>query len=107
MATPLQPAALEQLFSAARTRNAWTDRPVSEQQLRQIHELMKFAPTAANSCPARFVWVCSAAGKARLAALAAEANRSKILGAPVTVIKSHVVPAVAPEVFVVPRTCQL
>lgn len=89
MPTHLDPAVLNQLFLGARTRNAWTDRPVSEQQLRQIHELMKFAPTAANSCPARFVWVCSAAGKARLAALAAEANRGKILSAPVTVIIGH------------------
>lgn len=89
MPTTLDAAALDQLFRAARSRNGWTDRPVSDAQLREVYDLMKLAPTAANSCPARFVWVRSAEGKAKLAALAAEGNRSKILAAPVTVIVGH------------------
>ena len=89
MPTPLDASALDQLFRAARTRNGWTDRPVSDAQLRELYDLLKFGPTAANACPARFVWVRSAEGKARLAALAAEGNRSKILSAPVTVIVGH------------------
>jgi len=89
MPTPLDASALDQLFRAARTRNGWTDRPVTDAQLRELHDLMKFGPTAANSCPARFVWVRSAEGKAKLAALASEGNRAKILAAPVTVIVGH------------------
>jgi hypothetical protein len=46
-------------------------------------------PTAANSCPARFVWVRSAPCKARLAAHASGSNKPKILAAPVTVIVGH------------------
>jgi 3-hydroxypropanoate dehydrogenase len=87
--SPLDAAALDQLFRAARTRNAWTDRPVSEQQLRELYDLMKFGPTSANSCPARFVWVTSAPGKARLAALAFKINAPKILAAPVTVVVGY------------------
>ena len=43
---PLPDTALDQLFTAARTRNAWTDRPVSDDLLRKLYELTKFGPTA-------------------------------------------------------------
>jgi 3-hydroxypropanoate dehydrogenase len=81
--------ALDQLFVAARTRNGWADRPVSEAQMRELYDVFKFGPTSANCCPARFVWVMSAAGKQKLSALASEGNKLKILAAPVTVIVGH------------------
>jgi 3-hydroxypropanoate dehydrogenase len=81
--------ALDQLFRTARTRNGWTDRPVTEEQLRELYELMKFGPTSSNCCPARFLWIRSAEGKSRLAALAAPNNAPKILAAPVTVIVGY------------------
>src|SRR5579859_3812262 len=86
MANKLDDRALDRLFRAARTRNAWTEQPVTEQQLRELYDVMKFGPTSSNCCPARFVWVRSAEGKGRLAALATERNAPKILAAPVTVI---------------------
>ena len=89
MSDKLDALALDQLFRAARTRNAWTDRPVTEQQLRELYDLMKLGPTSANCCPARFVWVRSAEGKGKLAALAAPGNAPKILAAPVTVIVGY------------------
>jgi len=85
----LEPSALDQLFRVARTRNAWTDRPVSDAQIRELYELLKWGPTSGNSCPARFVWVRSAAEREKLASLAFEANRPKILAAPVTAIIGH------------------
>jgi len=85
----LDDRALDRLFRAARTRNAWTEQPVTEQQLRELYDLMKFGPTSGNCCPARFVWVVSARGKSRLAALAAPTNAPKILAAPVTVIVGY------------------
>lgn len=86
MAERLDSTALDQLFRTARTRKGWSSRPVSEPQLRELYDLLKFAPTSANASPARFVWVRSAEGKERLAARASENNRPKILAAPVTVI---------------------
>jgi nitroreductase len=83
---PLPDTALDQLFTAARTRNAWTDRPVSDDVLRKLYELTKFGPTAANTTPARFVFITSQEAKARLAPLMSEANRAKTLQAPVNVI---------------------
>src|SRR5258707_2040300 len=89
MSNALNDSALDRLFRAARTRNGWTDRPVTEEQLRELYDLMKFGPTSGNCCPARFVWVRSAEGKSRLAALAAPTNAPKILAAPVTVIVGY------------------
>ena len=64
MAT-LQPAALDQLFRTARTYNQWTDTAVEEGVIRELYDLLKWGPTSANTCPARFVWVRSAAAKSR------------------------------------------
>ena len=83
---PLSEAALAQLFTEARTRNAWSDRPVPEDLLRKLYELTKFGPTAVNATPARFVFLTSPEARARLAPHMAEANRAKTLQAPVNVI---------------------
>src|ERR1035438_4421770 len=80
---------LNQLFYEARTYNEWSEKPVDEQTVRDLYDLVKWGPTSANSSPARFVWVRSAEGKALLASLAMEANRPKILAAPLTVIIGH------------------
>jgi 3-hydroxypropanoate dehydrogenase len=82
----LDDLALDRLFRTARTRNGWTDRPVTEQELRELYDVVKLGPTSGNCSPARFVWVRSAEGKSKLAALAAPGNAPKILAAPVTVI---------------------
>lgn len=83
---PLPDTALDQLFTAARTRNAWADRPVSDDLLHKLYDLTKFGPTAANSTPARFIFVTSPEAKARLAPHMSGANRAKTLQAPVNVI---------------------
>jgi 3-hydroxypropanoate dehydrogenase len=89
MSNPVDDAALDQLFRLARTRNGWTDRPVSDDQIRALYELLKLGPTSANCCPAPFVWVRSTEGRARLAALVSQTNRPKVLAAPVTVIVGY------------------
>jgi 3-hydroxypropanoate dehydrogenase len=82
----LDETALAQLFTEARTRNAFTDRPVSTEQLHKLYELTKFGPTAANTTPARFLFITSPEAKARLSPFMSEANRAKTLSAPVNVI---------------------
>lgn len=86
MGVPLSAQALEQIFRSARSYNDWSAEPVSDQLIHELYELLKWGPTSGNSTPARFVWVRSPEGRARLAALAMDANRPKILAAPVTVI---------------------
>ncbi|MBW8859197.1 MAG: malonic semialdehyde reductase [Caulobacter sp.] len=82
----LADTALDQLFTKARTRNGWSDQPIPEPVLRELYDLVKFGPTAANTTPARFVFLQSPEAKAKLAALSSGSNGPKILQAPVTVI---------------------
>lgn len=84
--TVLSADALDQLFNEARTYNGWHDKDVSDEQITRIYDLLKMAPTSANMQPARLIWVRSAAEKAKLAEMASEGNKDKILAAPVTVI---------------------
>lgn len=84
--TSLDVHALNQLFYEARSYNAWLDHPVSDEQINQIWDLLKMAPTSANMQPIRIIWVKSEAKKRLLADCAMEANRDKINAAPVTAI---------------------
>jgi 3-hydroxypropanoate dehydrogenase len=84
--TPLNDAALDQLFRTARTYNGYLDTPVSNAQLESVWELMKYGPTSANCLPARIIWCVSPESKEKLAALSMPANATKILSAPATAI---------------------
>lgn len=89
MSDVLADAALDQLFRAARTQNAFQDRPVEDSQLRALYDLLKWGPTAANATPARFVFVKSAEAKQKLAPALSEGNLAKTMAAPVTVIVGY------------------
>ena len=86
MSTPLNNDALAQLFSEARTFSTWQNKSISTELLHQLYELVKYAPTSANSSPARFVFVTSPDAKAKLKPALAEGNIEKTMSAPVTVI---------------------
>ena len=86
MFQPIDDHSLDQLFRDARSHSAWTDQGVSETEMRAIYELTKMGPTSANSSPARFVWVTTDAGKARLKPHLSAVNAEKVIKAPVTVI---------------------
>jgi len=83
---PLDEHAMQQLFTAARSHNGWLDRPVSNEQLEQIYNLMKMGPTSANSCPARLVFVKGAEAKQKLKPCLNEGNIEKSMTAPVVAI---------------------
>jgi 3-hydroxypropanoate dehydrogenase len=78
--------ALDTLFNEARTPGKWLDTPVTDEQLRQIYDLMKWGPTSANSSPARLVFAHSPQTKEKLAACMAAGNVDKVKTAPVTAI---------------------
>jgi 3-hydroxypropanoate dehydrogenase len=85
----LDDAALDRIFRAARTHNAWLDRPVPEALLREAVDLAKIGPTSANALPMRIVFVQSPAGKARLKPFLSPSNVEKTMAAPVTAIIGH------------------
>jgi 3-hydroxypropanoate dehydrogenase len=86
---PLDAAALDRLFRAARTQNKWQDRPLPDAKLEELYELLKWGPTSANSSPARFVFVRTDEGKAKLKEALSAGNIEKTMTAPVTVIVAH------------------
>src|SRR5688572_20665079 len=82
----LDDTSLNTLFLEARTHNAWRDMPVSDEQLRQIYDLMKWGPTSANCSPARIVFVKSPEAKEKLLTCMNPGNVEKTRTAPVTAI---------------------
>jgi 3-hydroxypropanoate dehydrogenase len=86
--SPLDAPALDQLFRQARTCNAFSGE-VSDERLHQLYDLLKFGPTTANTCPARFVFVKSAEAKAKLGPTLDAGNHAKTMAAPVTVIVAY------------------
>ena len=82
----LNDEALDILFRQARSHNAWQDKPVGDEVLEQLYDLLKMGPTSANSCPGRFVFIKSAEAKEKLKACLDEGNVKKSMTAPVVAI---------------------
>jgi 3-hydroxypropanoate dehydrogenase len=78
--------ALDQIFREARTHNIWLDKPVSDDTLRELYDIVKWGPTSANTSPARFVFLRTPQAKERLKPALAPGNVQKVMTAPVTVI---------------------
>ena len=85
----LDEAALETLFRAARTHYAWTDQPVSDDELRRIHGLLRMGPTSANCSPARFLFIRTLESKERLRPALSAGNVDKTMSAPVVAVVAH------------------
>ena len=77
---------LDKLFRQARSQNGWLDKPVDDQTLKALYDLMRWGPTSANGCPARIVFLRSAQSRQRLLPALSAGNVEKTLGAPVTAI---------------------
>ncbi|OEJ64326.1 malonic semialdehyde reductase [Magnetovibrio blakemorei] len=84
--TQLTDDALNVLFREARTHNGWQNKPVAEEMLVALWDLVKMAPTSANCLPARIVFVTSDEGRERLKPHLMEGNVAKTMAAPVTAI---------------------
>jgi 3-hydroxypropanoate dehydrogenase len=82
----LDAAARDLLFRTARTANTFTDEPVTDEQIRAIHDLVRDGPTAYNSQPLRIILVRSAAARERLLPHLSERNRAKTATAPLVAI---------------------
>ena len=77
------------LFTEARTHRAFVDEPVGDELLRELYALVRMPPTGMNAQPARFVFVKSAAAKARLRPALAPGNIEKMMAASVTAIVAY------------------
>ncbi|MER5635866.1 malonic semialdehyde reductase [Kitasatospora sp. NPDC002227] len=82
----LDAAAQDLLFREAHTAHAFTDEPVSDEQIQAIYDLVKYAPTAMNQSPLRIVLVRTPEAKERLVGHMNDGNKAKTAAAPLTAI---------------------
>lgn len=80
---------LDILFREARSYSAWLDKPIAENTLHQLYDVLKWGPTSANSCPSRFIFLRSSKSKERLRSALSPGNVDKTMTAPVTVIIAY------------------
>ena len=77
------------LFSKARSHKGWLDQDINDNQIQQIYNLLKFAPTSGNCCPARFTFVRSEESKQKMLPSLDQGNIDKVMSAPCVVIISY------------------
>lgn len=83
----LDAAAVDALFTEARTANTFTGE-VTEEQAQAIYELAKFGPTAFNNQPLRVTYVRTPQARERLVAHMSRGNAAKTLAAPLVAVLS-------------------
>jgi len=86
---PIDHHVIETVFTHARTQNKWTSQTISDEQLHQLFDILKYGPTSANCSPARFVFVRTPEGKEKLKPALSAGNLEKTMSAPVTVIVAY------------------
>ena len=85
----LDAESIDLLFKGARTQNGWLDRPVSDAQLHELYEIMKYGPTSMNTCPARVLFLRTPQAKERLLPALSPGNVEKTRAAPVCAIVAY------------------
>jgi len=85
-ALALAPDAQDLLFRQARTANTFTADPVTDEQIRAIYDLVKYAPTSLNTQPLRVVLLRTPQARARLLPHMMGFNRAKTETAPLVAI---------------------
>jgi 3-hydroxypropanoate dehydrogenase len=81
--------ALDTLFREARSYAKWQKRPIPDETIRNLYDVLKWAPTSANAEPARFAFLRTRESKERLRPALAPLNVDKTMSAPVTVIVAY------------------
>lgn len=80
---------IDLILTGARSHYAWKNEPVTDEQIRQMYNIVKMGSTSMNGCPARFVFVNTEEGRERIAKSLKPANVPKVAGAPLTVIIAY------------------
>lgn len=83
------PATLDLILRDARSYDTFLDKPVSDETLKSIWDLMKWGPTSANGLPARILFLKSQDEKERLRPALAPNNVDKTMASPVVALIAH------------------
>ncbi|MBS1095571.1 malonic semialdehyde reductase [Gluconobacter wancherniae] len=76
----------EKLFTDARTPQAFSPRPVSEDVLRRLYDLVKLGPTSGNCSPGRFVFLTNQDSRERIRPALSPGNVERAMSAPVLAV---------------------
>ncbi|MBS1033134.1 malonic semialdehyde reductase [Gluconobacter cerinus] len=79
----------EVLFTQARTPRAFSPRPVGEDVLRHLYDLVKLGPTSGNCSPGRFVFLTTQDAKERVRPALSPGNVARAMAAPVLAVVCH------------------
>jgi 3-hydroxypropanoate dehydrogenase len=82
----LSAEAQDLLFREARTVSRFTGEPVTDEQVRAVYDLIKYAPTSMNQQPLRIVLVRSPEARERLVRHMSDGNKAKTASAPLVAI---------------------
>ena len=74
------------LFCQSRTNNAWSNKPVTDDILRQLYDVMKWGRTSVHCLPVRILFLRTQEEKQRLLPALAPGNVDRTMVAPVTAI---------------------
>ena len=77
----LDDVSLDKILRDARSQNGFLDKPVSDEQLRRIYDILKWGPTSSNSQPARSVFIRTREGKEKLRPALSSGNMDKTMAA--------------------------
>ena len=86
MRQPLNQEALDQSFLAAHTYNKFEARPVPDEIIGKLYEILKWGPTAVNCQSGRYLFIRSPQAKNRLIPCLNPGNVAKVESAPLTVV---------------------
>src|SRR5688572_23939774 len=86
MSEAISQESLNQLFLEARSYKSMLNRDVSNETLKRMYALLKWAPTSVNSMPARFMFIKSDEMKEKLYPALMDSNIIQVKSAPVTVV---------------------
>ena len=83
------PEMIKQILTEARSHKFFSDKPVTEAELKTLYDLAIMEPSASNGCPLRITFVTSPVVKERVLKASNPGNVEKIASAPVTMIIAY------------------
>lgn len=87
--THLSDEGLELILTGARSHYGWQDKPVHDDELRKIFEIMSAGPTSNNGHPTRIFFMRTMEAKQRLVPALKGNNVEKCLSAPVCAVLAY------------------
>ncbi|OZC03950.1 malonic semialdehyde reductase [Rubricoccus marinus] len=85
----LDSEAQDLLFREAHTTYTFADEPVTDEQVRAIYDLVRWAPTAVNGQPLRVLLVRSGDARQRLVPFMMDSNQGKVATAPLVAVLAY------------------